>query len=421
MKTARIIRREYIEIVRRKSFIISTLLVPVLMLVFVVVPILFSVLEPDKGYRVAILDQTGAMGGELAAALTDTLKDGSPKYASTVVAAPGDGFEAERAARVGDVQSGVFDIVIAIPSSVLDDGKAGYITRDERNFNVLTRIEDALNDIVIKQRLAAEGLDYGRVKSLTTAVSLEMSQVTAAGGVEKKNVMGDYAVVFAFTLILYMALLSWGVTISKSIIEEKGTRIMEVVLSSVTPRDFMAGKLIGVGLAGLTQLTVWALMGAAVSTFAASGVVTILSSVHIPPIVFVYFLGFFVLGFLLFSALFMTVGAMCSNDQDAQQLQGLITLPLIVPLLTLMLLIQNPNSPLAVTLSLLPLFSPMVMLARIILIQPPAWQVALSMLLLAVSIYFTINFAARVFRVGALMYGKPPSLRELAHWYRQAR
>ncbi len=149
--------------------------------------------------------------------------------------------------------------------------------------------------------------------------------------------------------------------------------------------------------------------------------VAILSSVHIAPIVFVYFLGFFVLGFLLFSALFMTVGAMCSTDQDAQQLQGLITLPLIVPLLTLMLLIQNPNSPLAVTLSLLPLFSPMVMLARIILIQPPAWQVALSMALLAVSIYFTINFAARVFRVGALMYGKPPSLRELVHWYRQAR
>jgi len=286
---------------------------------------------------------------------------------------------------------------------------------------VLARMEDALNDIVIKQRLAAEGLDYGRVKSLTTAVSLEMNQVTTKGGVEKKNVMGEYGVVFAFTLILYMALLSWGVTISKSIIEEKGTRIMEVILSSVTPRDFMTGKLIGVGLAGLTQLTIWALIGAAASAYAATGVVAILSSVHIPPIVFVYFLGFFVLGFLLFSALFMTVGAMCSNDQDAQQLQGLITLPLIVPLLTLMLLIQNPNSPLAVGLSLVPLFSPMVMLARIILIQPPAWQVALSMLLLAVSIYFTINFAARVFRVGALMYGKPPNLRELARWYRQAR
>jgi ABC-2 type transport system permease protein len=416
----RIIRREYVEIVRRKSFIISTVLVPVLMLVFVVVPVLLSVLEPAKAYQIAIVDQTGVIGAELAAALTDTLQDGSAKYASTVVDAPGDRFDAARTARIAEVQSGTLNIVIAVPVSVLDDGKAAYITRDERNFNVLERIEDALNDIVIKQRLAAEGLDYGRVKSLTTSVSLEMNQVTAEGGVEKKDFLGEWGLVFAFTLILYMALLSWGVTISKSIIEEKSSRIMEVVLSSVSPRQFMTGKLVGVGLAGLTQLTIWASIGAAISTYAATGMVAMLSSFHIEPVVFVYFLGFFVLGFLLFSALFMTVGAMCSNDQDAQQLQGLITLPLVVPLLTLMLLIQNPNSGIAVVLSLVPLFSPMVMLARIILIEPPAWQVALSMVLLAASIYFAIGFAARVFRVGALMYGKPPSLRELARWYREA-
>lgn len=421
MKTMRIIRREYVEIVRRKSFLISTLLVPVLMLVFTVLPMVFALLQPEKGYRVAIVDQTGAMGGELAAALTDTLKDGSARYTSTSVAAPGDRFEVERTARVADVQHEALDIVIAIPTSVLDDGKAAYITRAERNFNVVSRIEDALTDIVIKRRLAAEGLDYGRVKSLTTPVSLELNQVTTAGGVEKKNVMGEYGVVFAFTMILYIALLSWGVTISKSIIEEKGSRIMEVLLSAVSTRELMTGKLIGVGLAGLTQLSIWALIGLAISTYAATGVVAILSAVHVAPIVFVYFLVFFVLGFMLFSALFMMVGAMCSTDQDAQQLQGLITLPLIVPLLTLMLLIQNPNSGLAVALSLVPLFSPMVMLSRIILIQPPVWQIALSMVLLAASIYFTISFAARVFRVGALMYGKPPSLRELAHWYRRAR
>jgi ABC-2 type transport system permease protein len=142
---------------------------------------------------------------------------------------------------------------------------------------------------------------------------------------------------------------------------------------------------------------------------------------EIPPAVFGYLMMYFLLGFLLYSALFMTVGAACSTEQDAQQYQGLITLPMIVPLMTLMLLIQNPASSLAVVLSMIPLFAPMMMLARIILLEPPMWQILLSVALLLVAIYLSIVFAARVFRVGILIYGKRPSLRELIHWYKLAK
>jgi len=117
----------------------------------------------------------------------------------------------------------------------------------------------------------------------------------------------------------------------------------------------------------------------------------------------------------------MAAGAVCSTEQDAQQFQGLITMPMIVPIMTLFLLIQNPSSTFAVTLSLIPLFSPMMMLARIILLEPPLWQIALSVVLLVATIYFAVVFAARVFRVGILIYGKRPSLRELAHWYKLAK
>ena len=136
----------------------------------------------------------------------------------------------------------------------------------------------------------------------------------------------------------------------------------------------------------------------------------------IPPAVFAYLIVYFLLGFLLYSALFMVVGSACSTEQDAQQFQGLITLPMIVPLMTLMLLIQNPGSGLAVTLSMIPLFAPMMMLARIILLEPPMWQILLSMALLLVTIFFSITFAARIFRVGILMQGKSPRLGELARW-----
>jgi ABC-2 type transport system permease protein len=422
MKKVRyIIRREYAANVKRKSFVISTILVPVLMAAFFVVPVLFSAIEPAKAYRVDVVDQTGQMGKDFAVALPDTLKDGRPKYVVTVVDAPGDRFDAERTAHIARIQNGAADIVIAIPASVLGDGKASYITREERNMNVLDRFEKVLTDIVIRRRLAGEGLDYVRVKSLTTGVSLDMQQVTAAGGLEEKSFLQDYGVVFVFVMLLYSSLLSWGMTIAKSIVEEKGSRVIEVLLSAVSPRDLMLGKLIGVGLAGLTQLGTWAVVGAIFATYASMGAIGMLASFHIAPAVFVYLILFFILGFMLFSSLFMIVGAACSTDQDAQQLQGLITLPMIIPILCLMLLIQNPASPLAVVLSLIPLFTPMIMLARVILLQPPAWQILLSIALVLASIFLAISFAARIFRVGILMYGKRPSLRELMHWYRLAR
>ncbi|HEX5132134.1 MAG TPA: ABC transporter permease [Candidatus Krumholzibacteria bacterium] len=420
MKVQHIIRREFLEYVRRRSFIVSTLLVPVLMLVFFVVPVLFAELEPDKTYRVAVVDQTGEIAPGVVAALTDTLSSGRRKYAAEAVPAPGGSYAAERTARVEQLRAGHLDIVIAIPDTVLVGGHAAYITREERNMNVLDRFETVITESVIQQRLAGEGLDYTRVKDLTAGVTLDMQQMTAQGGLEEKSFLSDYGIVFVFTMILYSALLSWGMTISKSIIEEKGSRVIEVLLSAVTPRDLMVGKLVGVGLAGLTQLSVWASMGAVVSLYASMGLVATLSSFHIAPAVFLYLILFFVLGFMLFSSLFMTIGSVCSTEQDAQQLQGLITLPMIVPILCLMLLLQNPNSTLAVVLSLIPMFAPMIMLARIILLQPPLWQILLSVALILGSIYLSITFAARVFRVGILMYGKRPSVREIVRWYRLA-
>ena len=420
MKVGHIIRREYTENVRRKSFIISTLLVPILMLVFFVVPVLFALLEPDKSYRVVVLDQTGKLGDGVAAALSDTLTDGGRKYLVTAAPSAGDAYAPARAARVEELRGGTLDIVIALPASIFSDGKASYITREERNMNVLERFEDVITDVVIQNRLAAEGLEYERVKTLTAGIDLDMQQVTAQGGLEEKSFLSDYGIVFVFTMILYSSLLSWGMTISKSIIEEKGSRVIEVLLSAVSTRDLMWGKLIGVGLAGLTQLGAWAVMGLAFAGYAASGMVGALASFQIAPAVFVYLIVFFVLGFMLFSSLFMTVGSVCSTDQDAQQLQGLITLPMIIPILCLMLLLQNPNSPLAVVLSLIPLFAPMIMLARIILLQPPLWQILLSMALILASVFLSISFAARIFRVGILMYGKRPSLREMIRWYKLA-
>jgi ABC-2 type transport system permease protein len=415
-----IVRREYVENVRRKSFIISTIVVPLLMSLFFVLPVMFAMLEPDRQYRVAVVDETGAIGADFAAALTDTLKNHDRKYLATVVPASGEAFARVRETQVDALRGGNVDIVVAIPQGVLTGAKASYITRQERNFNVLRRFEDVLNDVVLKQRLATRGLDYAQVKELTADVELEMSQLTKEGSVEKRNFLSEYGIVFVFVMILYSAILSWGMTIAKSVVEEKSSRIIEVLLSMATPRDLMMGKLVGVGMAGMTQLGIWAIVGLAMTGTALPVLMAKMGPIHISPLVFVFFVIFFVLGFLLFASLFMVVGAVSSTEQDAQQLQAMVTLPMIIPLMSLMLFMQDPNGGIATAMSLFPVFTPLLMMARIILLMPAWWQVALGILLMLVTIFFAVNFAARVFRVGILMHGKRPNLRELVHWYRMA-
>jgi ABC-2 type transport system permease protein len=421
MKALYVIRREYVENVRRRSFIVSTITVPLIMSLFFALPVMLALLEPERQYRVDVVDETGVIGSDFAAALTDTLRNGERKYLASVVPSSGDAFDAAREERVGALRTGEIDVVVAVPRGVITGEKASYITREERNFNVLERFEDALNDAVLKQRLASEGLDYAHVRALTADVELEMNQLTKEGGVEKRSFLSEYGIVFFFVMVLYSAILSWGITIAKSIVEEKGSRIIEVLLSTLTAKDLILGKLVGVGLAGMTQLVIWAVAGLALSASALPALVAQAGPMHVPPIVFAFFVVFFVLGFLLFASLFMVVGAMSSTEQDAQQLQAVITLPMLVPLMSLMLFMQDPNGGLSVGLSLFPVFTPLLMMTRIILLTPPGWQIALGIGLMLVTISVAVTFAARVFRVGILMYGKRPSLRELVHWYRMAR
>jgi ABC-2 type transport system permease protein len=247
-----------------------------------------------------------------------------------------------------------------------------------------------------------------------------MNQLTREGGMQKRSFLAEYGVVFFFVMVLYSAILSWGLTIAKSITEEKQSRIVEVLLSSLTARDLMIGKLVGVGLAGFTQLGIWAVTGLVITGSALPMMMAQAGPIDIPVHVFLFFILFFVLGFMLFASLFMVVGAISSTEQDAQQLQTLVTLPMLIPLMSLMLFMQNPNGSVAVGMSLFPVFTPLLMQARIILLMPPTWQILLGIGLMLLTIYLAVTFAARVFRVGILMHGKRPTIRELVHWYRMA-
>jgi ABC-2 type transport system permease protein len=390
------------------------------MSLFFGVPVMLAMFEPQQQFRLAVVDETGRIGESFCAALTDTLKDGRMKYLPTQVPSSGARFAAARDSCVALLQGRDLNMVVAVPAGVLTGEKASYITRQDRNFNVLERFEDALSDAVLKERLAAEGIDYARVRELTTDVELEMNQLTKEGGVEKRSFLSEYGLVFFFVMVLYSAIMQWGMTIARSVTEEKQSRIIEVLLSGLTARDLMVGKLVGVGLAGITQLVIWAALGLVITGSALPMLAARMGPMHVSPLVFVFFVVFFLLGFMLYAALFMIVGAVSSTDQDVQQMQTVVMLPLLVPLMSMMLFMQNPNGSIAVGMSLIPVFTPLVMQARIALLMPPAWQIALGVTLMLVAIYFAVTFAARVFRVGILMHGKRPTIREMVHWYRMA-
>ena len=420
MKAGHIIRREYTESAKKKSFIISTILAPILLVVIYGIPVATMYFVPPEEVSVAVFDRTGVLAPGFVSSLSDTAGEGDRQY-QVMIADPKDRDpEAYKTMLIESVKNNALDILIEIPGDVFDKGRVNYISKDYFNERVMDEVKATLDSVVIAERLEREGMDYTRVSALTERIRLDEKRVTKSGVMEDQAVVGRFILVTAFVMILYMTLLSWGISVQRSIIEEKSSRVIEVMLSSVEPRDLFIGKIIGLGALGLTQIAIWGVIVFAVG-FSSSLVYAELSQyVSVTFTDFLFFALFFILGFLLYSSLFTIIGAVCSTEQDAQQLQSVVVFPMIIPIMLTFFVIQNPNSTLAAVLSLIPLFTPMLMLARVIISEPSAWQVVLGIVLLIASIYGVILFSARVFRVGVLMYGKRPSLREIIRWYKYA-
>jgi ABC-2 type transport system permease protein len=270
-------------------------------------------------------------------------------------------------------------------------------------------------------RLNARGIHVDDVRDIVRGADLQIIKVSKQGeSVEKGQTMG---VAVAIVILLYLSLLMYGIITMRSVLEEKTTRTMEVLISAVHPFELLAGKILGVAAVAFTQFFIWSLSlallatyGAALSAMAGTGAT--LASIHLPAVLLaaagVYFFG----GYFLYSAMFAAVGAACSNEQDAAQLQWIAMAPLVFTMLIYSMVLNDPSSRASVILSEIPFFSPLLMPLRISLQTPPAWQIALSIGLLFVSIVAVIYCSAKVYRVGILMYGKRPTLPEMVRWLR---
>jgi ABC-2 type transport system permease protein len=279
----------------------------------------------------------------------------------------------------------------------------------------------AVNEAMVEARLNARGIHVDDVSALVKVADLQVIKVTKEGeSVEKGQTFG---IAIAIVILLYMSLLMYGIVTMRSVLEEKTTRTMEVLISAVSPSQLLAGKILGVAGVAITQFIIWSatvvLLGSyGVALSAMSGGGSILSGFHVPVSLLVWSVVYFLCGYFLYSALFAAVGAACSNEQDAQQLQWIAMAPLVCTMMIYWVVLTDSNSRTSVILSEIPFFGPVLMPLRVSLQTPPLWQLALSIVLLLLSIAVVILASAKIYRVGILMYGKRPTLPEMFRWLR---
>jgi ABC-2 type transport system permease protein len=433
-----VFRREYLERVRSKWFLVGTLLGPVFFAMITVVPILISAKTKASTdlANVIVIDATGSgMGERVAAALGQRYPLSPPPVVRSVTAAS---VPREEDRATISVQNKETRGYLVLDSSTVAGTSARYAGRNAGSMGDVEQISSVVRQQVLAQRLQSEGIDAKRVAALTGARLEVRTEKIGDHGKEKGSGLGTALFGYVIALLLYMMIVLYGQTVLRGVMEEKTTRVAEVVVSSVSTDTLLAGKIFGIGLVAVTQVLAWVALSIALMFYGApllekklgagamaagsggggtaSAMANALPSLSMPTLMAL--LAFFVLGFIFYSSLFAAIGAMVNSQEDVQQASMPVMLLLISSVIFMTPIMTNPGSGLARTMSLLPFSAPILMPLRMTLIPVPWYEVAFSIAGVALACLAAIWVSARIYRVGLLMYGKKPSYRELARWVR---
>jgi len=407
-----VIQREYLERVRTKAFVIATILVPLFMAAVTIVPTKLASMKVSGTRKIVIVTDDAKFGATVASQLTSAER----KTEATVDTNTS---EAERDALRSKVSGGELDGFLWVTSKEITDRKATYTGREVGDMLEIVGLQKAATFAAIEQRMTARGMSGANLDELLKGISVDTIQM-ARGKERKVSGVGAFLAAFTMVFALYMTLILYGVAVLRSVIEEKSSRIVEVLIASIAPIDLMMGKILGVGAVGLTQTLIWAVGGFLVSSPALLAAKGIVGDVQVPTLSLVLFPFYFLLGFFLYSASFAAIGAAVNSEQEAQQFNFIGMSPLIVSMIVMMNIIRSPNAPWSVVFSIFPWTAPICMFLRISVETPPLWQIATSIGLMAVTAFVMIWLCARIYRVGILMYGKRPTLPEIIKWMRYA-
>lgn len=443
-----VVRHEYKKVVFKWSFVIGTLLLPFLAACFAFVPMIIFSLRGEPT-RIAVADPTGKILPRLEKSLTaeriiEKAKQASKESMSDIGAsqqekmrndvarfvqdfvlveypAEGKSTEAVRSDLREKILAGEIDAYLIVPDD-FDSSAARFEFRSRKGGDFVSNdtFEDALNDAVRSQRLADANISEDKLTEIGSAVNFDSKGVNDAG--EEKDSGGVFAASFAIGLMIYITLAIYGQAIMGAVVEEKETRIAEILFSSARPYELMLGKLVGVGLAGLTQLAIWLGTASALVAFLAlqADFRPLLASVpSITPLMLLCFLIYFLLGFFIYASIFALIGSMVTTVQEGGQFAFPPIMIMLVAFYFCFAVIRDPNSSLSFWVTIAPFMAPITMPVRILAETPPLWQIALSILVNAAAIAGLVWVASRVYRIGMLMYGKRATIPEVWKWIRQ--
>lgn len=427
-------RREYLERVKTKGFWIGTVVFPLFFVAMAVLPTLFMA-RARTTHEVVVVDSTGRVASELrverprprrsTGPLSEEQAERRASPLKFLIEEP----RKDRAAQDADLNRRVLakevDAWLRIGPEVIAGEPIEYHGRSTSNFMTQERLERRLSEAVRRVRLADAGFDPDKVGDLSAPVDLRTIKVSETGSRAEGGAAG-FLLAYILFFMLFLGIIIWGTQVMNGVLEEKGTRVVEVLVSSIKPIELMMGKLLGICLVGLTQFAVWmatlvVMTAPAAVGFLSSRIGAMPSGFDLPslsPLAAIHFLLFFVLGFLIYASFYAALGAAFNNIQEAQQIAGTLSILFTVPAVLMPMTINDPSSTTSLVGSLIPLFTPVLMPLRIVVETPPAWQILLGYALSVAFLFLMVWLCGRIYRVGILMYGKKPTIPELVRWLR---
>ena len=437
-KIALIIRREYTTRVQKKSFIIMTLLIPILMSALMILPTYFMSMDDEKSRTIAVYDGSAVLLGRLESTEFTKFKF----------------IPQEEYLKIKDkIQDSEYYALLLVAPNFLTTKTVQIISGGNIPFDLKSQIQDKIQNVIEKDKMAEvvrqtkiADLEK-RIEATRTHINIDTIKLGEGGEAKKSSTEIGMILGYVFGFMIYMFIFLYGTMVLQGVMEEKQSRIVEVIISSVKPFQLMMGKIIGIAMVGLTQLAIWIILGIAIFTGSKSmypnqvqtqqiqsvmaqsqdaaqvaapqihkmqEIFSMIDTINFP-LVIGCFIFFFIGGYLLYSSMFAAVGSAIDAQEDAQQFIFPITLPIILSIIVMMSAIKNPEGPIAFWFSMIPFTSPIVMMARIPF-GVPVWQLLLSMSLLIATFIGMVWVAGKIYRTGILMYGKKPSWKEIGKW-----
>ena len=396
---------EFLQKIRSKGFIFSMIFMPAVIIGFTLIPTYLADREPKRTLTIAVADETGLAARELEFKLSSAFMQNEGANSISIIPVLFTTYDSTVLAGSQLVQKGIVDGFLFFDATALDKQNIPYYVKGSENLIAFRTLENAVNAMVMELNVKKLDLTAEQIRDVTQTARLKMIRI----GSEETEMIEKYLAGIILVMMLFFAIFNSGGSFMRGISEEKNNRVIEILISSVTPGELMTGKILGLGSVGLTQILIWGLLGALFGGNALD---------FLSPFLLICFTIYFILGFLMYAGLFSVVGSVLSSEQDIQPVQAVLSMIGILPVALAILVLQDPDSLLVAVLSYVPLLTPTLMILRMVISAPSVIQIVSTMAVLFFSLIVTLRLASKIFHVALLMHGKKPSFREIMKWVR---